>query len=134
MVDAIKTWSYHGHLLDQKALLFLELRDVLWYLALISSVFGWPLEHLVAANVAKLRKRYPEGFETERSVHWDARAIIVRGMVLGRSNRGETPPMLPLWVACVRAWCSFWGCWVVEGSEVSPCSPLWGTESSWPVA
>ncbi len=68
VVDAIKKWSYHGHLLDQKALL-LELGDVLWYLVLVGSVFGWSLEQLVAANVVKLRKRYPDGFETVRSVH-----------------------------------------------------------------
>jgi hypothetical protein len=53
------------HLLDQEALL-LELGDVLWYLALIGSLFGWSLEQLVVATIAKLRKRYPEGFETAR--------------------------------------------------------------------
>ncbi len=68
MVDAIKKWSYHGHLLDQEALL-LEMGDVLWYLALIGSVFGWELEELVEANVDKLRKRYPDGFEAARSIH-----------------------------------------------------------------
>ncbi len=56
------------HLLDQEALL-LELGDVLWYLALIGSLFDWSLEQLVAANVAKLRKRSLEGFETARSIH-----------------------------------------------------------------
>jgi len=82
------------HLLDQEARL-VELGDVLWYLALIGSIFDWSLEEMVAANVAKLRKRYPEGFEAARSVHRDARAMIVRGTVLGRSHRGGTPPMLP---------------------------------------
>lgn len=104
----------------------MELGDVLWYLALIGSNFGWTLEQMVAATVAKLRKRSPEGFEAARSVHRDARALIVRETVLGRSMGGGTPPVLPLWVPYVRAWCSFWGWWVVEGSDVSPCSPLWG--------
>ncbi len=67
---------------------------MLWYLALIGSIFDWTLEQMVAANVAKLRKRYPEGFEAARSVHRDARAMIVRGTVLGRSHRGGTPPVL----------------------------------------
>ncbi len=66
VVDAIKKWSYQGHLLDQEALL-LELGDVLWYLVLIGSIFGWTLEQMVAATVAKLRKRSPEGFEAARS-------------------------------------------------------------------
>ena len=68
VVDAIKKWSFQGHVLDQKAVL-LELGDVLWYLALIGSVFGWALEEVVAANVAKLRKRYPDGFEEARRIH-----------------------------------------------------------------
>lgn len=55
------------HLLDQEALL-LELGDVLWYLVLIGSIFGWSLEQVVEANVAKLRKRYPDGFETAHSI------------------------------------------------------------------
>jgi hypothetical protein len=46
----------------------LELGDVLWYLALIGSIFGWTLEQMVAANIAKLRKRSPDGFEAARSV------------------------------------------------------------------
>ncbi len=54
------------HLLDQEALL-LELGDVLWYLALIGSIFDWSLEQMVTATIAKLRKRYPDGFETARS-------------------------------------------------------------------
>jgi NTP pyrophosphatase (non-canonical NTP hydrolase) len=66
VVDAIKKWSFQGHLLDQEALL-LELGDVPWCLVLVGSVFGWSLEQLVAANVVKLRKRYPDGFETARS-------------------------------------------------------------------
>ncbi len=67
VVDAIKKWSYHGHLLDQKARL-VEMGDVLWYLVLIGSVFGWELEQMVEANVAKLHKRYPYGFEVAPSV------------------------------------------------------------------
>ena len=68
VVDTIKKWSFQGHLLDQEALL-LELGDVLWYLMLIGSVFGWELSQMVEANVAKLRKRYPDGFEEARGIH-----------------------------------------------------------------
>jgi hypothetical protein len=47
------------------------LGDVLWYLALIGSIFDWSLEQMMMTNVAKLRKRYPDGFETARSIHRD---------------------------------------------------------------
>jgi MazG nucleotide pyrophosphohydrolase domain len=87
-------WSDSRHLFDQGARL-MELGDVLWSLVLLGSLFDWSLEQMVAANVAKLRKRSPEGFEAARSVHRDARAMSVRGTVLGRSNRGGTPPVLP---------------------------------------
>ncbi len=58
------------HLPDQEARL-VELGDVLWDLALIGSIFGWTLEEMVEANVAKLRKRSPEGFEVAHSIHRD---------------------------------------------------------------
>jgi len=48
-----------------------ELGDVLWDLALIGSIFGWTLEEMVAANIAKLRKRSPEGFEVAHCIHRD---------------------------------------------------------------
>lgn len=44
---------------------------MLWYLVLIGSIFDWTLEEMVAANVAKLRNRYPEGFEVAYSIHCD---------------------------------------------------------------
>ena len=34
----------------------------MWYLAMISNVFGWDLETILAENIEKLKKRYPEGF------------------------------------------------------------------------
>jgi hypothetical protein len=43
-------------------------QEALWYLVLIGSLFGWELSQMVAANVARLRKRSPEGFETARSI------------------------------------------------------------------
>lgn len=49
--------------------LFDELSDVLWYLAEAASAMGWNLDDIAEHNIEKLRKRYPDGFESERSLH-----------------------------------------------------------------
>jgi NTP pyrophosphatase (non-canonical NTP hydrolase) len=71
VVDLIKKWSFAGHDLDADDLLN-EMGDVLWYIALMCSAFGWTLEDVIAANVAKLRRRYPDGFDVARSVNREA--------------------------------------------------------------
>ena len=40
-----------------------------WYVALGATVLGVSLESVLEGNVAKLMKRYPQGFEAERSVN-----------------------------------------------------------------
>ena len=46
-----------------------ELGDVLWYVAEVASAMGWTLEEIARHNVEKLKRRYPQGFEAERSLH-----------------------------------------------------------------
>lgn len=46
-----------------------ELSDVMWYVCEVASSMGWTLEEVAQHNIAKLRKRYPNGFESERSLH-----------------------------------------------------------------
>ena len=40
-----------------------------WYLALGCTLIGYDLEAVLQMNVDKLRKRYPNGFDSERSLH-----------------------------------------------------------------
>ena len=49
--------------------LFDELSDVMWYIAEAAAAMGWMLEEVAQHNVDKLRKRYPEGFSADRSLH-----------------------------------------------------------------
>lgn len=46
-----------------------ELGDVLWFIAEFCTVLGWELEEIMQMNVDKLRDRYPDGFEADRSLN-----------------------------------------------------------------
>ena len=66
LAGAIKKHLSHGHDLDLEKIKE-EAGDVLWYLAEIAATCGFTLEDVALANIAKLRRRYPDGFDTERS-------------------------------------------------------------------
>jgi NTP pyrophosphatase (non-canonical NTP hydrolase) len=66
--DAIKKVSFQGHTLNH-AHLAQEVGDILWYCALAASALGMDLDDIAVQNVQKLQKRYPDGFEVERSMH-----------------------------------------------------------------
>ena len=67
-IDIVKKHLFHGHPLDKEHLAK-ELGDVAWYLAVAASALGYNLETILQMNVDKLRARYPEGFDSERSIH-----------------------------------------------------------------
>ena len=46
-----------------------ELGDVLWFAGELCDALGLRLEDVAAGNIEKLRKRYPGGFDEERSLH-----------------------------------------------------------------
>lgn len=69
-IDIVKKWMAQGHELD-KDHLAKELGDIAWYLAEAATALDLSLEEILQANLDKLKKRYPEGFETRRSlVRW----------------------------------------------------------------
>lgn len=45
----------------------LEIGDVLWMLSELCDVYGFNLDDIAEKNIAKLKKRYPEGFDAELS-------------------------------------------------------------------
>lgn len=67
-IDIVKKWLMQGHDLD-KAHLIKELGDVAWYLAEAATALNVSLDSVFQANIDKLRKRFPCGFDTENSIH-----------------------------------------------------------------
>lgn len=67
-VDYLKKVLFHGHKFDKEKLSS-ELGDVLWYVSQLALIYGLDLQFVAEDNIKKLKKRYPEGFTTERSVN-----------------------------------------------------------------
>ena len=67
-VDIVKKYLFQGHTLDIDHLIE-ELGDVAWYIATTAASKGYTLEYVLQKNVEKLRKRYPDGFSADRSIH-----------------------------------------------------------------
>ena len=65
-IDLLKKHLFHGRELDRKKLAE-ELGDVLWYVTELATEAGYTLADIAQNNIAKLRRRYPEGFDAERS-------------------------------------------------------------------
>ena len=67
-IDLVKKHLHQGHELNKEALIK-ELGDIAWYLAELASVLDVSLEEVLVRNIEKLKKRYPEGFDSEQSIH-----------------------------------------------------------------
>ena len=67
-IDIVKKWLAQGHDLDREKLAK-ELGDIAWYLAETAYALDIPLEDILQANIDKLKKRYPEGFDSNRSIN-----------------------------------------------------------------
>lgn len=61
---------YQGHGVDDHEIA-LEMGDVMWFLVELCDVLGVTLEDVARMNIEKLKKRYPEGFDAERSLNRD---------------------------------------------------------------
>ena len=66
-IDIVKKWLAQGHTLDKEHLAK-ELGDIAWYLAEAATALDLSLGDILQANLNKLEKRYPNGFETRRSL------------------------------------------------------------------
>lgn len=66
--DIIKKVIFQEHELDKEHLAE-ELGDVLWYIAEAATAIGYDLDYIMETNIEKLKKRYPDGFDPERSIY-----------------------------------------------------------------
>ena len=67
-IDLVKKHLFHGHELKRDELIK-ELGDVAWYLAESCAALGVELEEVLTLNIEKLKERYPEGFDKQRSIN-----------------------------------------------------------------
>ena len=68
--EIVKKHFYHGHPIDYDKLEE-EIGDILWNLTALANSFNFTLEQIASHNVEKLKGRYPEGFNEERSRNRD---------------------------------------------------------------
>ena len=59
---------YQGHTLDLEHAKK-ELGDLLWFIAEFCTANGWKLEDVAQLNIDKLKARFPEGFEIDKSLN-----------------------------------------------------------------
>lgn len=64
--DMLKKWVFHGHEIDCVAVKK-ELGDIMWYVAMMCESFGFEMDEIMQMNIDKLKARYPEGFDPEKS-------------------------------------------------------------------
>ena len=67
-IDIVKKWLAQGHELDRERLAK-ELGDIAWYLAEAATALELELEEILEGNLQKLVRRYPEGFQVQRSLN-----------------------------------------------------------------
>lgn len=67
-IDIVKKHLHQGHDLDKEKLIK-ELGDIAWYLAETAYALDVELDEVFERNIAKLKARYPEGFDAAKSIH-----------------------------------------------------------------
>lgn len=67
--DMAKKVIFHGHPItpELRMKMALELGDALWYIAIAADSIGFSLAFIADKNQEKLDRRYPYGFEEQRS-------------------------------------------------------------------
>lgn len=68
VVDVIKKEVHHGHpknVMKVKE----ELGDLMHYVVGVASMYGLTMDEVCSYNIEKLAKRFPEGFDKDRSIN-----------------------------------------------------------------
>lgn len=67
-ISSLYQKEYQGHAIEIEDLVK-EIGDELWFLAELCTMNGLKLEEVAKANIRKLKKRYPNGFSIDDSLH-----------------------------------------------------------------
>lgn len=109
--DVMKKALFQGHALDREHMIE-ELGDCAWYLAEAASGLGVSLEDILLQNIAKLKRRYPAGFDPERSMN---RAQTDAGQEDAKMLERKTVSM------CVSSdYCRWWNDALKAAEDVVP--------------
>ena len=76
IADLYKKFRYQKHPLNREKMIE-ELGDVLWYCAMIATGLRTTLDKVAEQNIEKLLKRYPDGFDPDRSMNRDPEPPVV---------------------------------------------------------
>ena len=67
-IHSIYQKQYQGHPLNVEHLKK-EVGDLMWFIAEYCTVNGFSLDEIMQLNIDKLKARYPDGFEVDKSLH-----------------------------------------------------------------
>lgn len=68
VTDILKKHLYQGHRINKQHLAE-EIGDALFYIVNLCTLYNLDVEDILQANVDKLKKRFPNGFDAERSIN-----------------------------------------------------------------
>ena len=68
IADAVKKYAYQGHTIEKYEIM-LGLNRIMHRIARRMFDYGYSMDDVMRGNVEKLLKRYPNGFEADRSIH-----------------------------------------------------------------
>lgn len=68
IADAVKKYAYQGHAIEKYDIM-VGLNAIMSTITRRMIDFGYSIDDILRGNVEKLLKRYPDGFDAERSIH-----------------------------------------------------------------
>lgn len=68
IADAVKKYAFQGHKIEKYEIMR-GLNVIMSSIARRMTDFGYNMDDILRGNVEKLLKRYPDGFDAERSIH-----------------------------------------------------------------
>lgn len=69
VVGPLKKFLWHGHELPSREKMIREMGDVMYYIALLAESLELDMQEIIDTNHEKLKKRYPDGFSSQKSIN-----------------------------------------------------------------